>query len=208
MTGFIEAHRGRFGVEPICRVMEFNPSTYVRTWAGFYYAAFVIDVFSRMIVGWSLSSSLRTEMPLEALEMALWQRGGALPDLVHHSDRGCQTGFNWSSQHLECGGADGQAGGVDDGVDGQVPDEVAGGRGRRQSRSSSPRSSTSTGGTTAACTPRSVTSHRQRGRRCTTLNKSTMRWQAAETHGLHQTRRASERSSHLRFATRTIVSSR
>ena len=64
--------------------------TYVRTWAGFCYAALVIDVFSRMIVGWSLSSLLRTEMPLEALEMALWQRGGALPDLVHHSDRACQ----------------------------------------------------------------------------------------------------------------------
>jgi putative transposase len=64
--------------------------TYVRTWSGFCYAAFVIDVFSRRIVGWSLSSSLRSEMPLEALEMALWQRGGALPDLVHYSDRGCQ----------------------------------------------------------------------------------------------------------------------
>ncbi len=211
MTGFIEAHRGRFGVEPICRVMEFNPSTYwaarsrppseralrdevlraeirrvhkenygvygahklwkqlnregirvarctvrrlmralglrgvrrgkkcrtttpdetavrpadlvcrhfaaerpdqlwvadftyVRTWAGFCYAAFVIDVYSRMIVGWSLSSSLRTEMPLEALEMALWRRGHLLPELVHHSDRGCQyTSIRYTERLAEAG---------------------------------------------------------------------------------------------------------
>jgi len=78
--------------------------TYVRTWSGFCYAAFVIDVFSRMIVGWSLSSSLRTEMPLEALEMALWQRGGALPDLVHHSDRGCQyTSIRYTERLAEAG---------------------------------------------------------------------------------------------------------
>jgi putative transposase len=50
----------------------------------------VIDVFSRLIVGWSLSTSLRTEMPLEALEMALWRRGRSLEGLVHHSDRGCR----------------------------------------------------------------------------------------------------------------------
>ena len=78
--------------------------TYVRTWSGFCYAAFVIDVFSRRIVGWSLSSSLRTEMPLEALEMALWQRGGALPDLVHHSDRGCQyTSIRYTERLAEAG---------------------------------------------------------------------------------------------------------
>ena len=211
MTGFIAAHRGRFGVEPICRVMEFNASTYwaahnrppsdrsvrdgrlkpeiervhkenygvygahkvwrqmnrekigvarctvarlmrelglrgvrrgrtcrttvpdetairpadlvcrlfkaarpdelwvadftfVRTWAGFCYAALVIDVFSRMIVGWSLSTSLKTDMPLEALEMALWQRGRSLPDLVHHSDRGCQyTSIRYTERLAEAG---------------------------------------------------------------------------------------------------------
>ena len=211
MTGFIEEHRGRFGVEPICRVMEFAPSTYwaarsrppsdrslrdeqlkpeirrvhkenygvygahkvwrqlnregirvarctvarlmralglrgvrrgkkcrttvcddtavrpadlvcrlftaerpdqlwvadftyVSTWSGFCYAALVIDVFSRMIVGWSLSSSLRTEMPLEALEMALWQRGRPLAELVHHSDRGCQyTSIRYTERLAEAG---------------------------------------------------------------------------------------------------------
>ena len=74
-----------------------------QSWSGFCYAAFVIDVFSRMIVGWSLSSSLRTEMPLEALEMALWQRGGALPDLVHHSDSEYVVAgsFGWSDPHSD-----------------------------------------------------------------------------------------------------------
>lgn len=211
MTGFIEEHRGRFGVEPICRVMEFNPSTYwaarvrqpsgramrdewlkpeiervhkqnygvygvhkvwkqlnreglraarctvarlmrglglrgvrrgkscrttmpdesavrpadlvcrrftatrpdqlwvadftfVRTWAGFCFAALVIDVYSRTIVGWSLSTSLKTDMPMEALELALWQRGGNLPDLVHHSDRGCQyTSIRYTERLAEAG---------------------------------------------------------------------------------------------------------
>jgi putative transposase len=78
--------------------------TYVRTWAGFCYAAFVIDVFSRLIVGWSLSASLRTEMPLEALEMALWRRGRSLEGLVHHSDRGCQyTSIRYTERLAEAG---------------------------------------------------------------------------------------------------------
>jgi Transposase and inactivated derivatives len=64
--------------------------TYVWTRAGFVYTAFVIDVFSRAIVGWRVSASLRTELALDALEMALWARGSNLPDLVHHSDRGVQ----------------------------------------------------------------------------------------------------------------------
>jgi len=64
--------------------------TYVRTWSGFVYAAFVIDAYSRMIVGWQTSRSLRTDLALDALEMALWQRGGDVDGLVHHSDRGVQ----------------------------------------------------------------------------------------------------------------------
>lgn len=64
--------------------------TYVWTRAGFVYTAFVIDVFSRAIVGWRVSLSLRTDLALDALEMALWARGSNLPDLVHHSDRGVQ----------------------------------------------------------------------------------------------------------------------
>ncbi len=65
--------------------------TYVWTRAGFVYAAFVIDAFSRRIVGWRVMASLRAELALDALEMAIWsRRDEALAGLVHHSDRGVQ----------------------------------------------------------------------------------------------------------------------
>jgi putative transposase len=73
--------------------------TYVATWSGFVYVAFIIDAFSRFLVGWQASRSLRTDLALDALEMAIWARRGQLDGLVHHSDRGSQGGFNWSSQH-------------------------------------------------------------------------------------------------------------
>ena len=72
--------------------------TYVATWAGFAYVAFVIDAFSRMIVGWRVATSLRAELALDALEMAVWARQDAgLDGLVHHSDRGVQLGFKGPS---------------------------------------------------------------------------------------------------------------
>jgi putative transposase len=65
--------------------------TYVATWSGFAYAAFVTDVFSRRILGWRVSKSLRADLALDALEMAIWTRQGEdLAGLVHHSDRGVQ----------------------------------------------------------------------------------------------------------------------
>ena len=65
--------------------------TYVATWAGFVYVAFVIDVFARRIVGWRVSSSMRTDFVLDALEQAIYARGGRTPaGLVHHSDQGTQ----------------------------------------------------------------------------------------------------------------------
>jgi transposase InsO family protein len=65
--------------------------TYVATWGGFVYVAFVIDVFARRIVGWRVSSTLRTDFVLDALEQAIYARGGTLPaGLVHHSDQGTQ----------------------------------------------------------------------------------------------------------------------
>ena len=67
--------------------------TYIRTWSGWVYAAFVLDVFSRRVVGWQVSTSLRTDLALDALEMGLWARQRAGEDvtgLVHHSDRGVQ----------------------------------------------------------------------------------------------------------------------
>ena len=94
--------------------------TYVATWGGFVYVAFVIDVFARRIVGWRVSASMRTAFVLDALEQAIYaRRGDALTGLVHHSDAGSQGEFNWSSQHLDdevlrCrdGNGDGQTGRV------------------------------------------------------------------------------------------------
>ncbi len=81
--------------------------TYIRTYSGWVYAAFILDVYSRRIVGWQVSTSLRTGLALDALEMGLWARRRAGQDttgLVHHSDRGVQGGIRRSSQHLEHGG--------------------------------------------------------------------------------------------------------
>jgi len=67
--------------------------TYVKTHAGWVYAAFIIDVYSRMVVGWQISNSLRADLAIDALEMAVWNRtrdGQGLGGLVHHSDRGRQ----------------------------------------------------------------------------------------------------------------------
>jgi hypothetical protein len=74
--------------------------TYVATWAGFAYVAFVLDVFSRRIVGWRVSSSLKSDLALDALEQALHARPDA-NGVVHHSDRGTQGEFNRSLQQLE-----------------------------------------------------------------------------------------------------------
>ena len=63
--------------------------TYVATWSGFVYVAFVIDVFARRIVGWRVDRSMKTELVLDALEQALWARKNRL-ELIHHSDRGSQ----------------------------------------------------------------------------------------------------------------------
>ena len=79
--------------------------TYVATWRGFVYVAFVIDVFARSIVGWRVSSSLRTDFVLDALEQAIYQRCDAeVTDLVHHSDRGTQyLSMRYSERLAEAG---------------------------------------------------------------------------------------------------------
>ena len=77
--------------------------TYVSSWAGFVYVAFVIDAFARCIVGWRVSRSARTALVLDALEQALHARRPVEgTGLVHHSDRGVQGGFKRSSQHRLC----------------------------------------------------------------------------------------------------------
>ena len=81
--------------------------TYVSTWTGFVYVAFAIDVFSRMIVGWRAARSMTTDLPLDALDMALWHRGrhGAdVTGLVHHSDAGSQyTSIRYTRRLVDAG---------------------------------------------------------------------------------------------------------
>lgn len=76
--------------------------TYVSTWQGWLYVAFILDVHSRMIVGWQLANHLRTDLVLDALEMALWRRDLSHGDLIHHSDRGSQyVSFRYSDRLAE-----------------------------------------------------------------------------------------------------------
>jgi putative transposase len=80
--------------------------TYVATWSGFVYVALVVDAFSRFLVGWQASRSLRTDLALDALEMAVWQRHGDLEGLVHHSDRGSQyLSIRYTERLAEAGAA-------------------------------------------------------------------------------------------------------
>jgi putative transposase len=77
--------------------------TYVRTQEGFVYLSFILDVYSRRVVGWSMSDSLRTELVVNALEMALWRRKPS-SGLVHHSDRGAQyTALSFGKRLEEAG---------------------------------------------------------------------------------------------------------
>ncbi|SDC37350.1 Integrase core domain-containing protein [Massilia sp. PDC64] len=78
--------------------------TYVSTWQGFVYVAFVIDVFAPRIVGWRVSSSMRTDFVLDALEQALYARQPERNALVHHSDRGSQyVSIKYSERLAEAG---------------------------------------------------------------------------------------------------------
>src|SRR5579859_8264786 len=73
--------------------------TYLRRWEGLLFFEFILDAFSRMVVGWQLASHMRTTLVLDALKMALGMREpGADVALVHHSDQGSQGGFMWLSQ--------------------------------------------------------------------------------------------------------------
>ncbi len=94
--------------------------TYVRTAVGWVYAAFVLDVYSRMIVGWQVSTSLYTDLALDALKMAIWRRenqGADLQGLVHHSDRGVQYRAIRYTQRLAEAGAVASVGSKGDSFD-------------------------------------------------------------------------------------------
>jgi transposase InsO family protein len=100
--------------------------TYVATWNGFVYVAFVTDVFSRRIVGWRVSRSLRSDLALDALEMALWARGKNADGLVHHSDRGSQYLSIRYSERLAEAGAVASVGSRGDSYDNALAETIIG----------------------------------------------------------------------------------
>jgi putative transposase len=101
--------------------------TYVATWRGFVYVAFVIDVFSRRIVGWRVSSSLRSDLALDALEQALYDRPLAQADrLVHHSDRGVQYLSIRYTERLAEAGIELSVGSTGDSYDNALAETVIG----------------------------------------------------------------------------------
>jgi transposase InsO family protein len=99
--------------------------TYVVTWQGFVYVAFVIDVFSRKIVGWRTTQSLRTDIALDALEQALWSRSN-IEGLVHHSDRGVQYLSIRYTERLAEAGIEPSVGSVGDSYDNALAESVIG----------------------------------------------------------------------------------
>lgn len=99
--------------------------TYVATWSGFVYVAFVVDVFARMIVGWRASTSMRTDLVLDALEQALWARPRAT-GLIHHSDRGVQYLSIRYTERLAEAGIDPSVGSVGDSYDNALAESVIG----------------------------------------------------------------------------------
>ncbi len=95
-----------------------DPYTYLRCWQGLVFFAFVIDAYSRRIVGWQFASHMRTDLVLDALRMALARRqGGADVELVHHSDRGSQYTSGLYSQVLDDHGVLASVGSVGDAYD-------------------------------------------------------------------------------------------
>jgi transposase InsO family protein len=99
--------------------------TYVATWSGVTYVAFIIDVYSRMIVGWRVSSSMTTELTLDALEQALWARE-VKGRLVHHSDRGSQYLSIRYSERLTDAGVDPSVGSTGDSYDNALAESIIG----------------------------------------------------------------------------------
>jgi transposase InsO family protein len=101
--------------------------TYVATWRGFVYVAFVIDVFARRLVGWRVSASLRTDFVLDALEQAIYDRRTAdVTDLVHHSDRGTQYLSMRYSERLADAGIAPSVGSRGDSYDNALAESIIG----------------------------------------------------------------------------------
>lgn len=99
--------------------------TYVATWAGFVYVAFVIDAFARRIIGWRVARSMRAELVLDALEQALWARAG-VQGVVHHSDHGSQYLSIRYSERLAEVGAQPSVGSRGDSYDNALAETIIG----------------------------------------------------------------------------------
>ena len=131
---------------------------YVSTWQGFVFVAFVVDVFTRSIVGWRVSRSMHTEFVLDALEEALWARQPERDALIHHSDRGSQYVSIRYSERLAEAGIEPSVGSKGDSYDNgwrrrstactRPSSSTSGVPGRALPPSNSPRSNGSPGSTT------------------------------------------------------------
>lgn len=99
--------------------------TYVATWSGFVYVAFVVDVFARRIVGWRVAGSMRTDLVLDALEQALWSRARR-EGLICHSDRGSQYLSIRYSERLAEAGAEPSVGSIGDSYDNALAETIIG----------------------------------------------------------------------------------
>ena len=147
------------------------------------YVSFVVDIYSRAIVGWSAATNKRTPLVLDALDMALWRRDRdgrtVQKGLIHHSDAGSQyTSFRVTT-HLVDAGIDASIGTVGDALDNALMESTIGLykteviKPRRpwqpSPRSSWPPPNGSTGTTITGCTPRSATPHQRNTNRCSTL---------------------------------------
>lgn len=111
-----------------CWVADF---THVTTWAGVVYVAFVVDTFSRRIVGWSAATSKETQLVLDALEMALWQRDRdqrphVRGELTHHSDASSQYTSFKLAEHLDAAGIAASIGSVGDAYDNALMESTIG----------------------------------------------------------------------------------
>ena len=99
--------------------------TYVATWTGFVYVAFVIDVFARRIIGWRVARSMHAELVLDALEQALWSRS-EIEGVIHHSDRGSQYLSIRYSERLAEAGVEPSVGSVGDSYDNALAETIIG----------------------------------------------------------------------------------
>ena len=147
---------------PAPNVLWIADITYVSTWSGFAYTAFVVDVFSRRILGWRVSSAPRADLALDALEMAVWTgQGEPLDGLVHHSDRGSQYSSIVYTERLGAEGAITSVGPRGDSYDNAMAESssastrpnssTCAAHGRPSTTWNSQRSRGSTGGTTSVC---------------------------------------------------------